>query len=108
VSDTSDFTPEHLEAVQANGARVEYLSQHGVNVPMDQLYIVSLLEFIISESEPDLLMKAREYHERRIAPILDNVIGKFSEVTEAQESARIRATLLNGIMPGVTPPRPGQ
>lgn len=95
-----DPITEEIKA--ANEARRAHLTAHGIAVPMDQMYVVSLLEYLIGD---DLLEDARAHHERRVAPILDGAIGKLQQAqeqmadmqAEAEERAReqqARETLL--------------
>lgn len=79
----------------ANAARVGYLRSHGVQPPIDLMYVASLLEFIVG----DRVAEAREFHERRVALILDNAVGGLAVAEEQMRSAQARATLLNGTTP---------
>lgn len=83
------------EVRAANQARLQYLLSHGVNVPMDLLYATSLLEYLLGPN----LDAAHEYHERRVAPMLDNAVSALTVAEEKNRSAQARATLLNGITP---------
>lgn len=75
------------EIKDANEQRRAYLAGSGIAVPMDQMYVTSLLEFLLLEDLDD----AKAYHERRIAPILDQAIGKLIQAQEAAEEARAEA-----------------
>jgi hypothetical protein len=87
-------TPEDEEIAAANEARCAFLASVRIPVPRDQMYAISLLEFLLGDDEA--VEQARAYHERRIAPILDQMIGRVQQLqaqaveaqAEAQEKAR--------------------
>lgn len=82
----------------ANQARIAYLTQHGAQVPIEQMYVTSLMEYLILANRgPEGLAEARGYHEARIAPILDNAVANMTAVEDRARSAHARATLLNGV-----------
>jgi hypothetical protein len=88
------------DVAAANQARLRYLAEHGVQVPIDQVYATSLLEFLLG----DRLDEAREYHEMRFAGLLDRSIGGLLQVAEHQQAAQeeqraaqARASLLRGL-----------
>lgn len=96
MSDTepTQEVPVHV----ANEARFAYLASQGIRPPLDQMYATSLLEFlVVAACGPDGLAQAKEFHEARIAPILDKAVSQLTHVQEAQRSEQIRRTLLEGI-----------
>ena len=78
---------------EENERKRAYLFQSGIAVPTDQMYLVSLLEFLCGDD----LAEAKDSHEHRIAPILDKAVTNLGVMQERQESARARATLLDGV-----------
>jgi hypothetical protein len=86
---------QEVPIAAANQARIAYLASHGVTVPIEQMYVTSLLEYLLGDG----LGAAREYHEGRVAVILDQAVTRFGAAEEQRRSAQARAVLLQGIGP---------
>lgn len=85
------MTTEYEQLVAANEARRTYLAENRVHVPLDDMYLVSLLEFALGDD----LDEAKLHHERRIASILDEAAGNLAvlkqQAAEAQAQAQAEA-----------------
>ena len=89
---SEDSSFEDLAA--ANRARRLYLAQHGAPPPVEQQYLVSLLEYVLlSMGGPDLVSEAKGYHELRVAPILDRAVERITENEEQARAAALKARL---------------
>jgi hypothetical protein len=92
--DAPEAAPALIDGLrQANAARIQYLTEQGVQVPMDLLYVTSLLEFVIGPN----IGEARQYHELRMAGILDQAVANLGVVQERNRLQEIRNRL---VLPG--------
>jgi hypothetical protein len=78
------------ELADANEARLARLRGAGVPVPIDEMYMVSLLEFVLG----DKLEEARNYHDHRVAIILAKAEANLEVMLEQMNAAQARQTLL--------------
>lgn len=77
---------------QINEQKAAFLFQNGVPVPRDQVYMVSLLEFLCG----DELEAAKQYHEERFGAQLDRALANRGAASEQAAAAQRRAELLRG------------
>jgi hypothetical protein len=78
------------ELVDANEGRLARLCGAGIPVPMDEMYMVSLLEFLIG----DRLEEAEDHHDHRIALILAKAEANLEVRMQQLREEEARNTLL--------------
>lgn len=84
------MTTQQLEELTAqNEAKAQYLRANGIPVPTDQMYVTSLLEYLVLDALDD----AKLYHEQRIAPILDRSVERLQILAQQAAEAQAQAEL---------------
>ncbi len=83
-----------IAAVRAsNITRLNALAQTGIRLPLDQLYLRSLIEYLLG----DELEMARQFHEERLRDTLNDAERQVEEARKLHAQQQARATLLNGV-----------
>lgn len=78
--------------IHANEARAMYLAQIGQPPPIEFMRLTSLLEYILGDDLPGAI----EYHEKRLAVILEQAIATLPQQMEEAKNAQARSILLGG------------
>ena len=86
----TDHQLDPIEEITAANVSCDILNEH---VAGSLLMAWRLLEFLLLDDLP----AAKAYHERRIAPILDQGVAQLTQLEEHHKSAQARATILRGV-----------